>query len=305
MFDISYDKGQTIDYIDFSHPFSAYLKNKPSWEAYIPRDSCAGWRILASVWETHVVSLTKKIGKGHIVLLPSSYHYQNGELVERCIKELLGDKEPSQIPSWATPILVPGQQEVLSELGGVEAKIEELGKERSKLVAKNEDLERWKWLLYETGKHRLEPVVRDALSLLNCEVVPQPDEASDGLVKCEYGTALLEIEGAKETVKIDKVAQLIINMGNSLATRREVVKGILVGNPFREETPANRPPKDSQKQLFSRELLETAENQNIAVLLSSDLYEVICRLLLGQLSDAEKQSFRQRIFTDKGLIRLI
>ncbi len=303
--DINYGTGQTIDQMDASHPFYEYFKTKPSWEAYVDIGSCPGWKVLASAYGTHAVALSRKMGHGHIVLLPSSYDYRNGQLVERCIKEMLGEQEPSQMPGWVASLVVPGQPETISKILSIEAKVQKLEQDRSALVDNNEELEQWKWLLYETGKQRLELVVRRALTLLGCSVEEQPEKDSDGLVRCEFGTALLEIEGAVETVKIGKASQLIRNIGNFLAATGECPKGILVGNPFRLDPLDNRPPKGSQKQLFSKESLEAAEKQNIAVLLSVELYDVVGRILSGKLSEEDKKQVRELVFGGKGLVRLV
>lgn len=303
--EIKYSTGTTIDYIDSGHPFSEYLNIKPSWSAYVDKDACEDWKVLASAFGTHAVSLAKRVGLGHIILLPSYYDYHNGELVERCITKLLGGKETTPQPSWATDILVPGQEELVSKITQVNKQIDALEKERGILIDANDKLERWKYLLYEKGKHQLEPVVREALALLGCNVEPQPDKDSDGAVACDYGTALIEAVGSKSTIKIEKLDQLMRNIGNFFETKRSKVKGILVGNPFCDEPLDNRPPKDTQKQLFGKELIESAEQLSIAVLLTTDLYEVVSRVLKGELTGSQKQSLRQRIFEGKGLVRLV
>jgi len=303
--EIKYSKGNTIDYIDSGHPFWDYLNTKPPWSAYIDKDACENWKILASAFGTHVVALAKRVGLGHIILLPSYYHHENGEILERCIIKLLGDKEITPQPGWAKAILVPGQEELISKIMQVNEHIDALDEERKNLVNERDRLERWKWLLYEKGKHRLEPVVRDSLTLLGCHVEPQPDKDSDGLVNFEYGTALLEVVGSKATIKTEKLGELIKNMGNFISEKGGKVKGILVGNPFCDERLDNRPPKNTQKRLFAKELTESAEQQSITVLLSTDLYEVVCRILIGNLPEIEKRSLQERIFNSKGLVRLV
>lgn len=302
---IKFGQGQTIDYIDASHSFSEYLSIQPSWSAYVDKDACKEWKVLASAYGTHAVSLTKRVGLGHIILLPSYYDYHNGELLERCIIKLLGDREIRPQPGWAKAILVPGQEELISKITQVNEQIDALEKEGKTLIDDNNKLERWKYLLYEKGKHQLESVVREALALLGCRVELQPDKDSDGLVACDYGVALLEVVGSERTIRVQKVGQLIRNIGNYISEKGGQVKGILVGNPFCDEPLDNRPPKDSQKPLFAKELVESAEHQSIAVLLSTDLYEVVHRILSGELPDAEKQSLQERIFNGKGLVRLI
>jgi len=109
--EIKYARGRTIDYIDSGHPFLEYLNTKPSWSAYVDKDACEDWKVLASAFGTHVVALTKRVGLGHIVLLPSYYDHHNGELLERCIVKLLGDKGVTPQPGWAKAILVPAQED--------------------------------------------------------------------------------------------------------------------------------------------------------------------------------------------------
>jgi hypothetical protein len=298
--------GTTISYIDSSHPFTEYLSLKPPWEAYIQHDKYdqMKWKVLASAFGTHILSIASTSPTGHIIFLPSSYDVENGELLEQCIIKLLADKHITPIPEWAKSIIVPGQHETLKALEEVDTQISALGETRNTLISKNYTLESWKWLLYETGKHRLEPIVHSALSLLGCQVEPQPDSDSDGKVETEFGTALLEIEGAQETVKIDKVSQLLRNIANFVSREDMPVKGILVGNPFRFEEPSNRPPKGSQKKLFSDAVIRTSSLNNISVLLTTELYQIVCRILDKQLNARQLKSLRKRIFQEKGPVSL-
>ena len=161
---IIFGRGQTIVYIDSGHPFSEYLNIIPSWSAYIEKCDCEDWKILASAYGTNAVSLAKRVGLGHIILLPNYHAHENSELLENCITKLLSDKETRPQPSWAKAILVPGQEDLISKITHVNKQVSALEKEREALIGDNNKLERWKHLLYEKGKHQLEPVVRDALA---------------------------------------------------------------------------------------------------------------------------------------------
>ena len=301
---INYGKGETIDYIDSGHPFAEYLNTKPSWLAYVGKEVCEDWKILADAYGTHAVSLAKRIGFGHIVLLPSDYDVDNGEIIERCIKKLLEGREATPQPSWAKAISVPGQEELISKITQINKQVDTLEKEREGLISDNIQLERWKWLLWEKGKHQLEPVVREALTLLGCRVEPQPDKDSDGLVTCDYGNALLEVVGSEGTIKIGKLSQLTRNMSSYFEKKEGKIKGILVGNPFCGKPLDQRPPEDTQSKPFGKELIDAAEDLSIAVLLSSDLYVVVCRILDDELPETEKRSLQKRIFNGKGLVKL-
>ena len=302
--DIQGSRGTTIEYINPAHPFSDYLNTKPAWSAYVDISDCKEWRILASAFGTHAIALDKRVELGHIILLPSAYYSDKGRMLERCIEKLLQVDETTPPPNWVKDILVPGEQEIINCIVGVDGQISSLEKEREAKLSEKRELERWKYLLYEKGKHHLEPVVRDALKLIGCDVEPQPDKDSNGLVVSDHGTALIEVVGSKGTVRIEKLGELTTNMGNFISEKKKPVKGILIGNPFCEQALDNRPPKQSQKPLFARELLESAQQQGITVLLSTDLYQVVTSILSGKFGAEEKQSIRQRIFEGSGLVML-
>ena len=302
--DIQGSRGTTIEYINPAHPFSDYLNTKPAWSAYVDISDCKEWRILASAFGTHAISLDKRVELGHIILLPSDYYFGKGQMLEQCIKKLLQVNETTPPPNWVKDILVPGEQEIINGIVEIDEQISSLEKGREAKLSEKRELERWKYLLYEKGKHHLEPVVRDALKLIGCDVEPQPDKDSNGLVVSAHGTALIEIVGSKGTIRIEKLGELTTNMGNFISEKKKPVKGILVGNPFCEQALDNRPPKQSQKPLFAKELLEGAQQQGITVLLSTDLYQVVTSILDGKFGAKEKQSIRQRIFEGSGLVVL-
>lgn len=297
-------KGKSIEFIDTNHPFAEYLEEKPSWLAYVSIDGCPSWKILATSFKDYVLSVTKRVELGHIVFLPSDYDSHDGEILERCVAKLMEGKEFLPQPNWAKEILVPGQDKLISEIDKLNKQISTLESDREKTIAENMSLERWKYLLCAKGKQQLEPVVREALSLIGCNVIPQADKDSDGIVTHNDNIALLEVAGAKGTIRLRKLAELTKNMGNYMAQQEKKVKGLLVGNPFCEEKLDNRPPKDSQKQLFAKELIESAESQGINVLLTTDLYDVICRILNNDMTTDDKAGIIRTIFQGKGLTNL-
>lgn len=299
-YDLELGFGETIDSIDQGHPFAAYLEKKPSWTTFWRLKDCSEWRVIAGAFGTNAVALARRQGRGHVVFLPSEYSVEDGALLESCIVNLLGQKEPREKPTWVREIFVLQQEQI----NHMDDKIEKLRERKEKLHTSNEQLERWKWLIWETGKEYLEPVVREALGLIGCKVEPQPDKDSDGKVDSDFGTALLEVGGGEGTIKRDKLGQLVSNIGNFLSKKEILPKGIVVGNPFRKERLDNRPPKGTQKKLFAKELIEDAEKQNITVLLSTDLYCVVCGILNGQVGEDKKKELRHLIFMGKGLVRL-
>ncbi len=146
--------------------------------------------------------------------------------------------------------------------------------------------------------------MREAFSLIGCEVTLQADKDSDGIITFNDDVALLEATGSKGTIKMVKIGELTTNIGNYMIKKENQVKGILVGNPFCEEKLGNRPPKNSQKPLFARELLGSAEKQSITVLLTTDLYTIVSRIVDNDITPAEKEGIIQKIFQGRGLVTL-
>ncbi|GAH65926.1 unnamed protein product, partial [marine sediment metagenome] len=110
--------------------------------------------------------------------------------------------------------------------------------------------------------------------------------------------------GSKQTIKLEKFGELTKNIGNYMSKHNRQLKGILIGNPFCEEPLDNRPSSNSQKQLFSKELIESAENQRMTVILSTDLYALVSQILENTITDEQKSSIRKSIMQGAGLVHL-
>jgi len=304
---ISFGKGDTVDELLVHHPFYEYLKLKPDWNAYadITTATQYDWQILASAFNTHSLSLIKQVNNGQIIFIPSTYSSDNGSILEDCIQSVLRADIPSPKPDWLNDIVVPGQEVLQPKLDTINKEIENLRGKAEQINSNIEQLDNWKYLLYEQGEHHLQPIVRNALSIVGMQDKSDIEQIADGFFVCEYGGAILEVEGSKNAIKIEKINQLIKDRAN-YSTDKQITspKGILVGNPFREEPLDNRPPKGSHKKLFTKELLQTAEKQDIVVILSTDLYNIASLSLRGQIPGERKREIRKLIFESTGLLKL-
>lgn len=304
---IRHGTGISFNNFDSKHSFYEYLKLKPRWNAYadIEKAQSSEWQILASAYSTHALSLVKRVNDGFIILIPSSYLTENGEILENCIANILSIDEPTPEPEWVTTMVVPGQEILFPKRSEISKTLEALQEENEQISNDIQQLEKWKYLLYEKGKHRLETMVREAFSLIGLNDSSSTKQIADGFFSCEYGDAILEVEGTKESIKIEKISQLIKDRANYIEENKcSPPKGILVGNPFCGENIENRPPEGTNKSLFTKELVQTAEKQDVTVILSVDLYDIICRILNNEMTDEEKQSLRKQIFESTGFIRL-
>ena len=306
--DLTPSDGKTISWIDSSNPLAEYLTEVHGWSAYFNIESIkqGAWKILASAFGTHALALIKQVESGNIILLPSDYYSKNGALLAQCIRDLKIEK--TEPPEWLKSHLVSGQADLLAGIEAIERSASELAAKRKELETKNQEFEHWKWLLYEKGVDRLQRVVGDVFRLLGCEVEPTKDVDSDGKIICKVnGDALLEVEGKKDAIKIEKISQLVKNQVDYAKVHQNSIKGILVGNPFCEEAVENRPPKDSQKSNFTREVTKFAERHDISVIWTVDLFKIVCRLLDEKIDGTEKAKIRAsalcEIYEGKGLVK--
>ena len=79
------------------------------------------------------------------------------------------------------------------------------------------------------------------------------------------------------------------------------VKGVLVGNPFRKLPPAERPP--GKETLFVKEVEQMAERHDISLVLTTEMFEVVQKVLGDE--DVDRGAILRRMFENKGPIKLI
>ena len=126
------------------------------------------------------MSLVKKFDNGYIVLIPSYYSSDYATILEKCIEVILTIGEPSPVPDWVKPILVPGQETLKPKLSELNKAIEKLQEEAKQVYTDIQKLERWKYLLYKQGTHFLQPIVRNALSLIGFNDKSDTEHVADG-----------------------------------------------------------------------------------------------------------------------------
>ena len=160
-----------------------------------------------------------------------------------------------------------------------------------------EEAARLRALLYETGK-LLESAVLKALRLLGFTAEPYRDGDSefDAVFTSAEGRFLGEAEG-KDTkaVNIDKLSQLERNLQEDFARDgvTEFAKGVLFGNAFRLEPPADRAP------FFTGKCVSPAKRLRIALVRTPDLFESV-RYLSHRTDPAYAEACRRAIFDAEG-----
>lgn len=182
-------------------------------------------------------------------------------------------------PDWATEFPVARADALAQQIERVDEEIMQLQTERE-----SAELERQEFLSYQgllwLGGRPLEAIVQKALNLLGIPAEPKPPvdlacPLDDG------GELYIEIEGTTGPVQVRKGRQLI-NYILEVDTGPEP-KGAIIGNPYHQEHPNNRPPEAVPGGLFSPQIASFAAKQGWKLVTTKELFEWVCRHLDGDV----------------------
>lgn len=202
-------------------------------------------------------------------------------------------KDPS--PAWLKDFQIEESEVLAKKIDNKEQEISKLQEERDLLRKELESLDEYCDLLWQSGDW-LEFAVKKFFKLLGfeCEKV----EPIDLVGNYDDREILIEIEGSEKAIKLEKGRQILQRVVE--AKNPDTARGILVGNPFRKIPPNERPPE--KQAFFVKQVMDLAENRDIALVLTMDMFEVVKRIL--NKKKVNKQAILKKIFENKGLIRL-
>lgn len=269
-----------------------------------------------------IVKLKEKTG--HIVLLPyfnfegmteerkdgKSYWTKAGmktgqqlisQLVEidKVLRKSSGATPP---PNWVAE--VPTSKKATSlekKIDAIEASIRKKESKHSKTLEQKQQTDAIKALLYENGT-LLEGEIENVLTMMGYEVSNFREGALeiDHVIVSPEGMRLIgEAEGKdKSAINIDKFRQLETNIQEDFQRDEvtEPAQGILFGNGFRLQKPAERPDE------FTDKCYTNANRLGTALVKTSDLYPIAIYLSDHPDDEAFKASCRKVIEETKGTL---
>jgi hypothetical protein len=190
-------------------------------------------------------------------------------------------------------------QEVEREILEVEKQLSGLETKRNEKLIEKEHISRWSDLVTKQGK-LLEFRLKEALEFLGVEkVIHEPNgvHGPDLEIVHQGMCFTVEVEGSKGSIKIEKARELL----HWIADAPPNYKGVLIGNPFREINPIERPP--SNHRLFVKEAEELARNRNFVLISSHDIFKLVSKKIGGQAVDVGK--ILSLIYESRGDIALV
>jgi hypothetical protein len=255
-------------------------------------------------------SITLKTGKffeergdvaptsGPVTVLPPPTEFTIEEAIRLILSKLYGVALESMQPEWLRNYKVPGEDDLERGIRSSEQRIEEEKKKIEQKTKRLKDLTKFKKLLTENGDV-LEEIVWETLEELGA-IVKRPDEPNkeDGWFTDYKGRkAVLEIKGknGRQSIATKDVRELGNWVLNGLA-KGEDYKGILFGNPFREESPEKR------REPFPPDVSEFAEKSHQCIVTTAQLFEAFKRVKAGEMG---AEAIFDKLMETNGVCKLI
>jgi hypothetical protein len=237
------------------------------------------------------------VGNGRIVFLPpvrsagkGTDRYPIAERILDCVRRCLGREAAGPAPSWASRYTLPGLAEREARLQEAERDLAAAEACLAEARAEAETLERYRRLLWQEGKHGLEPVVRDALRLLGFQVTEDLDRPAEAA--WEGQALLLEAEGSSEAVEMAPHYRLRRRLEEALERTAQPRRGLIVVNGYRLQPPEERPSQ------YVDALGVAAESMRYGLVTGLQVFQAVERALAGD--DAAVAAFRERLLLLEG-----
>jgi hypothetical protein len=296
-------EGTDVQPKEADHPFAPYVDQFRAnllYRAYFGEGALGpGAHVFARSAGGAAVGVELAVGGGRVVFLPpvrspkaGTDRYPIAGCVLECIRHMLEREAAGPPPAWASRYALPGLTEREARAEEAEREVAAAEARLAEARAETEPLERYRRLLWQEGKHGLEPVVREALRLLGFQVTDDLDRPAEAT--WEDQTMLLEVEGSPEAVGMTPHYRLRRRLEEALERTAQPQRGLIVVNGYRL-----RPPEERHAQ-YADALGVAAESMRYGLITGHQLFRAVERALEGD--KAAVAAFRERLLTADGAV---
>lgn len=303
--------GSEIIPTEHDHPFGPFVsqfRGKLTYHAYFADDTpgfAGAARVIARSAGGAAVAVELSLAQGTAVFLPpparpptSDQRYAYSNALQDGVRHTLRLVATSGPPRWLGEYELPGLSERLAAREEAEGRLTEAQEALAAAEDIVQDLERYRRILWQEGKHGLEEPVRDALDLLGFRVAPQdidkPAQIQFDADKRNQQIALLEVDASEEAVGMDGHYRLRRRLEEAIAQAKPK-RGLLIINGHRTQAPSERPPQ------YEEPLRMAAESLRYCVATTEQLFHAV-RAALEQ-DEATVAAFRDRLLTTEGVLQ--
>jgi hypothetical protein len=303
--------GSEIIPTEHDHPFGPFVsqfRGKLTYHAYFADDApgfAGAARVIARSAGGAAVAVELSLAQGTAVFLPppgrpptSDQRYAYSNALQEGVRHTLRLAATSGPPPWLREYELPGLSERLAARKEAEGRLAEAQEALAATEDNVQDLERYRRILWQEGKHGLEDPVRDALALLGFRVAPQdidtPAQIQFDADKRNQQIALLEVDASEEAVGMDGHYRLRRRLEEAIAQAKPK-RGLLVINGHRTQAPSERPPQHEDS------LRMAAESLRYCVATTEQLFHAVRAAL--EEDEATVATFRDRLLTTEGVLQ--
>jgi hypothetical protein len=232
---------------------------------------------------------------GSLTLLPAIAELEQKEAINLILEDLLGKPQQALPPEWISQISMPFVDGLNAEIANKHAAIEALRQEIDVNKRRRAEIEKWKKLVYTTGKE-LEQIFEEAVITLGANTKPASAE-EEFILEHNGHAAMVECKGVGKSISLEHVRQADSHVLKFVENENREGKGILFGNAFR-----NLPPGERGKAgiaVFPDNVVKHATQREIALVGASDFLEAFCRFLKGELPGA---AILDAMMTQNGIV---
>lgn len=234
---------------------------------------------------------------GSLVVLVPPTEVASQEGLRILLEDLLGIGIRSVPPSWVQVMKMPSDDDLTAKISAAEAQVQQCQATLQVLLVKRREKDRFKAILYEDGPP-LQEACQKTFEAMGITTRPSP-VSDEFMIELEGQWALVEVSGSKKSVSQRDVSQLFKDMGKYFAETGQPIKGLFVGNPWRNIPPEERDTKDQP--MFPDNVAQFARDQRIALLSTVVLFEAHCAYLEGTL---DSKTIFTRLMEGEGVVRL-
>jgi hypothetical protein len=251
--------------------------NEIYWSCYfsnIPKNA----RVLGVNRAGYSVFMEVPLGAGKLVMLPRFKNRAEAVtiIVNEIIPQIIHEEEFAFVPQWLQEYSSPYETQLKNTL---------------------KEIEQAKRILFTKDK-LLKKAVAFAFEKIGFNVEILPDGTLPDLrVTDEEAKAIVEVKG-HENAQSNR--QDVLQILGYISETDAKEKGIVVSNHEFSKEPNKR-----SKEAFTNGAIQLAEKNDITLISSVDLYNVVIKTLEGKLGEDKLKRIRNKIISENGLVKLI
>jgi hypothetical protein len=214
---------------------------------------------------------------GSMTVLPFIAELEQKEAMNLILEDLIGKPQQSLPPDWVDQIPMPFVDAINAEIGQKNAVIESLRQEIAARAQKLAEIEKWKKLVYTTGRE-LEQIFEEAVIKLGAKTKPAAAE-EEFIFEHKGNAGVVECKGVGKSISLEHVRQTDSHVLKFITGENPNGKGVLLGNAWRNIPLSERGGIDTP--MFPDNVVKHAAQREIALVGADDFLEVFCRFLKG------------------------